>query len=523
MMTAGLAAALVALLPGASAAPALTAAPVPGGDLSASATPSAGRLTAHRSDPDLLASPVLEGAARDAAALERGALEGGASAGLGTTAPRSPDVARSPLAAGGVPTTAMEAYTRAAELADCGISWTLIAAIGRVESNHGRFAGAVLSTDGLSTPPVVGIPLTGNGTARILDSDGGRFDGDTVHDRAVGPMQFIPTTWAVYGADGNGDGVRDPFNVFDAAAATGDYLCAAGGDLSTESGQARAVFAYNHSDEYVATVLALAATYAGTPPPHVPTTAGPAPAVPPVDPGRPPAIGRVAQETPQPSEDRVVVAAESPAVAASPSLPSPALSEPAAREPETSEPESPTTEPAPSAEPAPTTEPPAPSTEPAPTTEPPAPTTEPPAPSTEPAPTTDPPSSSAPSSTEAPVTPPSTEPAPTPAPPADSCEPAAVTTVDVLDGTGDPSLGELVAQELRDGGLTVGAVTTGEATASGIEFAEADRQRAERLAKVLGETDLLRTGGGEHVTVVLGADDADALVEAFRAFTGLPC
>jgi hypothetical protein len=95
--------------------------------------------------------------------------------------------------------------------------------------------------------------------------------------------------------------------------------------------------------------------------------------------------------------------------------------------------------------------------------------------------------------------------------------------VDVLDGTGDPALAEELAQRLRDGGLTVGTVTAGEAAASGIEYAEADRARAERLAQVLGEADLLRAGTGEHVTVVLGATDSAALVEALRAFTGLPC
>ena len=93
----------------------------------------------------------------------------------------------------------------------------------------------------------------------------------------------------------------------------------------------------------------------------------------------------------------------------------------------------------------------------------------------------------------------------------------------MLDGSGDPALAEEVVQALRDGGLTVGTVTTGEAATSGIEFADTQRARAERLAEVLGETDLLRAGTGEHVTVVLGADDAAALVEAFRAFTGLPC
>ena len=47
-------------------------------------------------------------------------------------------------------------------------------------------------------------------------------------------MQFIPSTWALYGADGNGDGVADPFNIFDAAAAAAHYLCRAGGNLQTQ-------------------------------------------------------------------------------------------------------------------------------------------------------------------------------------------------------------------------------------------------------------------------------------------------
>ena len=95
--------------------------------------------------------------------------------------------------------------------------------------------------------------------------------------------------------------------------------------------------------------------------------------------------------------------------------------------------------------------------------------------------------------------------------------------MDVLDGTGSPALAEEVAQRLRDGGLTVGTVAAGEAATSGIESAETDRARAERLAGVLGERDLLRAGTGAHVTLVLGATDSAALVEAVRAFTGLPC
>ena len=138
---------------------------------------------------------------------------------------------------GGIPEVAKEAYEGAAAAAGCGVPWSLLAAIGRVESNHGRFAGATLLSDGRSDPPIVGIPLDGRpGVARITDTDGGRHDGDAVYDRAVGPMQFIPGTWAMFATDGDRDGKADPFDLDDAAAAAATYLCRAGGDLSSIAG-----------------------------------------------------------------------------------------------------------------------------------------------------------------------------------------------------------------------------------------------------------------------------------------------
>src|SRR5207244_8618938 len=112
-------------------------------------------------------------------------------------------------------------------------SWALLAAIGRVESDHGRFGGATLFSDGTSSLPVIGIRLNGNGTALILDTDHGRYDGDLVYDRAVGPMQFIPSTWARYQVDATGDHLADPFNIYDSALAAAEYLCAAGRNLLT--------------------------------------------------------------------------------------------------------------------------------------------------------------------------------------------------------------------------------------------------------------------------------------------------
>jgi len=98
--------------------------------------------------------------------------------------------------------------------------------------------------------------------AAIVDTDGGALDGDPLWDRAVGPLQFLPSTWDTYGADGDGDGVAEPQDLDDAAVAAGRYLCAAGGDLSTGAGWWRAVLAYNASTEYAENVLSAADGYA---------------------------------------------------------------------------------------------------------------------------------------------------------------------------------------------------------------------------------------------------------------------
>ncbi|CAA9236472.1 MAG: GH23 [uncultured Blastococcus sp.] len=179
----------------------------------------------------------------------------------------APEAVVTGLAANGIPNVALNAYrVAAARMAsakgECGIDWSLLAGIGRIESNHGRYGGAVLAPDGSAAPKILGPALDGGQFAYIGDSDDGRWDSDPTYDRAMGPMQFIPTTWRSYAIDADGNGVTDPFNINDAALAAANYLCTAGGDLRTEAGQRRAVFAYNHSDEYVAEVLALARAYA---------------------------------------------------------------------------------------------------------------------------------------------------------------------------------------------------------------------------------------------------------------------
>ena len=167
----------------------------------------------------------------------------------------------------GIPSAALSAYQRAETVINaadksCNLTWQLIAAIGRVESNHGRANGNVLDNTGLAVPGIYGIALNGsNKTTEILDTDAGQFDNDTTYDRAVGPMQFIPSTWSVVGVDADGDGVRNPQDVDDAALGTAVYLCSGSDDLGTDAGRQAAVFRYNHSQSYVDLVLSIMEAY----------------------------------------------------------------------------------------------------------------------------------------------------------------------------------------------------------------------------------------------------------------------
>ena len=74
-------------------------------------------------------------------------------------------------------------------------------------------------------------------------------------------MQFIPSTWSVVGVDADGDGVRNPQDIDDAALGTAVYLCSGADDLGTDAGQRAAVFRYNHSQSYVDLVLAIMDAY----------------------------------------------------------------------------------------------------------------------------------------------------------------------------------------------------------------------------------------------------------------------
>ncbi|WP_149179611.1 lytic transglycosylase domain-containing protein [Streptomyces sp. TRM49041] len=158
----------------------------------------------------------------------------------------------------GIPATVLAAYKKAEQHVkgvkpSCNLPWQLLAGIGKVESGQAR--GGRVDANGTTLAPILGPVLDGNGFANIPDTDDGAYDSDSRYDRAVGPMQFIPSTWASWGQDANGDGRKDPNNIYDAAQAAGMYLCANNRDLAVKADLDRAILSYNRSQEYLRTVL----------------------------------------------------------------------------------------------------------------------------------------------------------------------------------------------------------------------------------------------------------------------------
>jgi membrane-bound lytic murein transglycosylase B len=167
-----------------------------------------------------------------------------------------------------IPQRALQAYAHAhavmaATRPNCRLTWVTLAGIAAVESKHGNFQGRDLEPDGRPSAPIIGIPLNGApGVRAIADTDGGLLDGDKIWDHAVGPFQFIPSTWAGWRADGNLDGISDPQSIDDSALAAAQYLCADNRNLGSGDDWLRAILSYNNSVEYAQVVYGFSQGYA---------------------------------------------------------------------------------------------------------------------------------------------------------------------------------------------------------------------------------------------------------------------
>ncbi len=177
-----------------------------------------------------------------------------------------------------LPIVVIDAYysaqvTTAATRPSCRVTWDQLAGIGLIETRHGSFGGSSVGRDGRTSRQILGPVLNGDPFAAIADTDGGALDGDVEWDRAVGPMQFIPGSWKIYGQDGNGDGVKDPHNVYDAALAAAEHLCRSRNGLDADGNFRTALLGYNRSGQYGSDVMAARSRYRGlvelAPPPVV--------------------------------------------------------------------------------------------------------------------------------------------------------------------------------------------------------------------------------------------------------------
>ncbi|MCF1814274.1 lytic murein transglycosylase, partial [Mycobacterium intracellulare subsp. intracellulare] len=180
----------------------------------------------------------------------------------------------------GIPSIALAAYRNAEQkmavaAPGCGVSWNLLAGIGRIESGHA--GGGAVDARGTAINPIYGPSLDGTlpGNEVIIQSSAGNR---VTYARAMGPMQFLPGTWARYASDGKGDGVADPQNLFDSTLAAARYLCSGGLNLRDQSQVLAAILRYNNSMPYAQNVLGWAAAYAtGVVPVDLPPMTGPPP------------------------------------------------------------------------------------------------------------------------------------------------------------------------------------------------------------------------------------------------------
>jgi membrane-bound lytic murein transglycosylase B len=182
----------------------------------------------------------------------------------------------------GIPIMALTAYRNAEQkmaIAEptCGVSWNLLAGIGRIESMHAN--GGAVDPRGTAVNPIYGPALDGTlpGNEIIVQSETGNR---VTYARAMGPMQFLPGTWARYAVDGDGDGISDPQNLFDSTLAAARYLCSGGMNLRDPAGVMASILRYNNSMPYAQNVLGWAAAYAtGVVPVDLPPIVGPPPPI----------------------------------------------------------------------------------------------------------------------------------------------------------------------------------------------------------------------------------------------------
>ncbi len=165
-----------------------------------------------------------------------------------------------------IPDAALAAYQRSAAVMaeaapDSRLRWTLLAAVGRVLTDHGQRGDHRVDDRGNVRPGIVGKPLLARGGHRVGDTEAGLLDEDRRFDRPVGPMLLSPADWSVVGVDGDSNGKRNPQDVDDASLALAVLLCAPGVDLRTPEGKRAALPRIDDTPDFVQAVLEVDAAY----------------------------------------------------------------------------------------------------------------------------------------------------------------------------------------------------------------------------------------------------------------------
>jgi membrane-bound lytic murein transglycosylase B len=232
-------------------------------------------LAAAVPDPGSITGPSVVPVARPPASFHV--------ASAATTSAPPPSVVVNSPGALRIPAMALQAYRNAERMMSmaqpaCGVSWNLLAGIGRIESMHAN--NGATDARGTAVRPIYGPTLDGSLPGNEVIVSSMAPNGQATYARAMGPMQFLPGTWARYASDGDGDGKADIQNVFDASLAAARYLCTGGLNLRDQSQVLSSILRYNNSMPYARNVLGWAAAYAtGVVPVDLPPIVGPVPPV----------------------------------------------------------------------------------------------------------------------------------------------------------------------------------------------------------------------------------------------------
>ncbi|MGB3301149.1 hypothetical protein [Gordonia sp. (in: high G+C Gram-positive bacteria)] len=166
----------------------------------------------------------------------------------------------------GIGQRALQSYAYAAAAMakaqpECGLGWATLAGIGSVSSDHGEASGSTVGVDGMVTPEMRNLRQSRETGAKVVsDTDAGHYDGSSVIDARMGPMQILPSQWEQFATDADNDGKPNPDSFDDSTLTAARLLCGVG-DLRKSENWSAAVGQFNSMPGFVEKVHAAALRY----------------------------------------------------------------------------------------------------------------------------------------------------------------------------------------------------------------------------------------------------------------------